>query len=58
MLLFKNFKKIVDWSIFYYFIIDEISMVGCTMFTKMHLKLQNSKSTSLQPFGGLNIIFS
>jgi hypothetical protein len=38
-------------------IIDEVSMVGCTMLTEIHLKLQRLKSSPLQPFGGLNIMF-
>jgi hypothetical protein len=38
-------------------IIDEISMVGCTMLIEIHLKLQKLKSSPLQPFGGLNIMF-
>jgi len=38
-------------------IIDEISMVGCTMLTKIHLKLQKLKSSPFKPFGGLNIMF-
>jgi hypothetical protein len=38
-------------------IIDEVSMVGCTMLTEIHLKLQKLKSSPFQPFGGLNIIF-
>jgi hypothetical protein len=37
-------------------IVDEISMVGCTMLATMHLKLQKLKS-SILPFGGLNIMF-
>ncbi len=36
-------------------IVDEISMVGWTMFTTMHLKLQKLKSSVLR-FGGLNIL--
>jgi hypothetical protein len=38
-------------------IIDEVSMVGYTMLTKIYLKLQKLKSSPLQPFGGLNIMF-
>jgi hypothetical protein len=51
-------QKKKDWSKFHYLIIDEVSMVGYTMLTKTHLKLQKLKSSPLQPFGGLNIMFS
>ncbi len=34
-----------------------MSMVGCTMLVEMHPKLQKSKSSPLQPFGGLHIMF-
>jgi hypothetical protein len=34
-----------------------MSMVGCTMLVEMHLKLQKLKSSALQPFGGLGIMF-
>jgi hypothetical protein len=30
---------------------------GCTMLTKIHLKLQKLKSSPFKPFGGLNIMF-
>jgi hypothetical protein len=39
-------------------IIDEGSVVGYTMLTKIHLQLQKLKSSPLQPFGVLNIMFS
>ncbi len=39
-------------------IIDEVSMVGYTMLTKIHFKLQKLKSSPLQPLGGLDIMFS
>jgi hypothetical protein len=45
-----------SWSNIQFMIIDEISMVGCTMLVKMHLKLQKLKS-SILPFGRLNIMF-
>ncbi len=32
-------------------------MVGHTMLVEMHLKLQKLKSSPLQPFGGLSIMF-
>jgi hypothetical protein len=32
-------------------------MVGRTMLVEMHLKLQKLKSSPLQPFGGLCIMF-
>jgi len=35
----------------------EMSMVGHTMLVEMHLKLQKLKSSPLQPFGGLSIMF-
>jgi len=50
-------QKNEDWSNFHYLIIDEVSMVGYTMLTKIHLKLQKLKSSPLQPFGGLSIMF-
>jgi len=50
--------KKIDWSKIHYLIIDEVSMVGYTMLTKIHIKLQKLKSSPLQPFGGLNIMFS
>ncbi len=50
-------KKIRDsWSNIQFVIVKEISMVGCTMFATMHLKLQKLKS-SILPFGGFNIMF-
>jgi hypothetical protein len=52
-----KFKKNEDWSKFHYLIIDEVSMVGYTMLTKIRLKLQKFKSSPLQPFGGLNFMF-
>jgi hypothetical protein len=50
-------KTISDsWSNIQFMIIDEISMVGCTILARMHLKLQKLKS-SILPFGRLNIMF-
>jgi hypothetical protein len=37
-------------------IVDEISMVGCTMLVTMHVPPQKLQSSILQ-FGGLNIMF-
>jgi hypothetical protein len=50
-------KKILDsWFNIQFMIIDDLSMVGCTMLATMHFKLQKLKS-SILPFGGLNIMF-
>jgi len=44
------------WPNIQFIIIDEISMVGCTLLATIHLKLQKLKSNIL-PFGGINIMF-
>jgi hypothetical protein len=44
------------WPNIQFIIIDEISMVGCTLLATIHLKLQKLESNIL-PFGGINIMF-
>jgi hypothetical protein len=44
------------WPNIQLIIIDELSMVGCTLLAIIHLKLQKLKSNIL-PFGGINIMF-
>jgi hypothetical protein len=44
------------WPNIQFIIINEISMVGCTLLVTIHLKLQKLKSNIL-PFGGINIMF-
>jgi hypothetical protein len=39
-----------------FIIINKKSMVGCTLLTTLHLKLQKIKYNIL-PFGGINIMF-
>jgi hypothetical protein len=39
-----------------FIIINKISMVGCTLFATIHLKLQKLKFNIL-PFRGINIMF-
>ncbi len=53
----KFTKKNEDWLKIHYLIIDEVLMVGYTMLTKIHFKLQKLKSSALQLFGGLIINF-
>jgi hypothetical protein len=45
-----------NWCNTQFMIVDEISMVGCTTFAIMHLRLQKLKSIIL-PFGRINIVF-
>jgi hypothetical protein len=55
--IINKFKTIVDsWFNIQFMIVDEISMVCCTMFATMHLNLQKLKS-SILPFEGFNIMF-
>jgi len=50
-------KTLLDsWFNVQFMIVNETSMVGCTMFTTMHLNLQKLKSSKL-PLGGFNIMF-
>jgi hypothetical protein len=44
-----------SWSDIQFMIVDEISMVGCTMLVTMHLKLQKLKS-SILAFEGFHIM--
>jgi hypothetical protein len=44
------------WPNIKFIIIEEISMVGCTLLATIHLKLQKLKF-SILPFGGINIMF-
>jgi hypothetical protein len=42
----------IDWNV------DSWNlMVGCTMLVDIHFKFKKLKSSPLQPFGGLNIMF-
>jgi hypothetical protein len=56
-IIINKSKTILDsWSNIQFMIVDEISMVGCTMLVKMHLRLQKLKS-SILPFRRTNIMF-
>jgi len=44
------------WLNIQFIIINEISMVGCTLLATIHLKLQKLKS-SILPFTAINIMF-
>jgi hypothetical protein len=44
------------WPNIQFIIIDELSMVGCTLLATIHSKLEKIKSNIL-PFGGINIMF-
>jgi hypothetical protein len=56
-IIINKSKTIINsWSNIQFTIVDEISMVGCTMLVTMHLKLQKLKS-SILPFEIFNIMF-
>jgi hypothetical protein len=44
------------WPNIQFIIIDELSMVGCSSLTTIHLKPQKLKS-NIVPFGAINIMF-
>jgi hypothetical protein len=52
----KRNSTINIWPNIKFIIIEEISMVGCTLLATIHLKLQKLKF-SILPFGGINIMF-